>query len=450
MTLDQIVMRLVHRPLLMDLAHARRLFSSLAGKMNIAHLSDAQGEVALGEKMRIKSMAGIGGEGSDRYRPYRLVDGIAVVPVTGTLLHRYQWIDSWATGYDAVVRMVELAVEDPDVDGILLDIDSPGGEAAGCFDAARQLRALGEKKPLASLCNDMTLSGAMALASAAEHRYITSTGEAGSVGVAMAHWSYEDMIKNDGVEVTLIYAGEHKVDGNMYQHLPEAVYTRFKNECQDLRQEFAAIVGEHVGVSLDSVLATEAAIYRGQAAIDVGFANELVNSHAAISAFRNYLSPGDGSANEGTAMTNKTGTTAAKPSNNAESAAGEQNQQQPTGDSQLTAQASASDERARIKGITTCEAAKGRETLANHLAFDTTLSVEDAVKILEKSEMTATLESTDDTPGAFGRAMQAHASSGVEAGGEGDSAAGAGNANTPAATAARIAGGYNRMKGRGA
>ena len=38
----------------------------------------------------------------------------------------------------------------------------------------------------------------------------------------------------------------------------------------------------------------------------------------------------------------------------------------------------AANERARIEGITTCEEAKGREGLANHLAFKTTMSVDDA------------------------------------------------------------------------
>lgn len=39
-------------------------------------------------------------------------------------------------------------------------------------------------------------------------------------------------------------------------------------------------------------------------------------------------------------------------------------------------------ERARIQGITSCEEAKGRESLANHLAFNTTMSADDAKVLL--------------------------------------------------------------------
>ena len=448
MTLEQFITRLLNRPLLLDRSYARQLFSSLSGKLNIASVSDGQDDLPLGEKLRVRSMAGMQGDSAERYRPYRIVDAIAVIPVTGTLLHRYPWIDSWATGYDAIVHVVQLAVEDPEVEGVLLDIDSPGGEVAGCFDAAKQLRSLGEIKPIASLCNDMTLSAAMCLASAAEHRYITTTGEAGSVGVAMVHWSYEDMLKNDGVEVTLIYSGEHKVEGNRYQNLPEGVYNRFKNECQSIHKEFAAIVADHTSMSADAVLATEAAIYRGQAAIDVGFASELVNSHAAIAAFRNYLSPGDGPPSEGTSMSNDKGKAAAKPRENAASSAGDKEHNNPAGgEGEPSGEASAKAERTRIQGITNCEAAAGREKLAEHFAFETDMSVEQAEKALSAAPIESVSGDGGDGGDALGRAMQAHKNSGI--GADGNQGDGGDGGDTTAKTIERIAGGYNQMTGRG-
>lgn len=446
MRMDQILARLINRPLLMDRSYARTLFSSLAGKMNIASLIDSQGEVALGEKVRMK--AGLFDSKSERYRPYRVVDGIAVVPIVGSLLHRFPYLSPWVTGYDGVIRVVELAVDDPDVDAILLDIDSPGGEVSGCFDAAKRLRELGEQKPIGSLCNDMTLSAAMCLASAAQHRLITSTGEAGSVGVVMAHWDYSEALQGEGIAVTLIYSGEHKIDGNAYQALPDDVYSRFSAECLELRREFAAIVAEHTGVSVDDVLATEAATYRGQAAIDVGFADELVNSHDAISAFRNYLSPGDGQST-GTAMKNDQSNAAARAAENAASATGEQQEQvQPAAEvEQATAgESAATSERERINQILGCAQAAGREQLARHLALKTDLSPEACAGILEESPVADTLESTEAPGSALSQAMQPHASSGVTAGGDGEDA---GTETDSKAVASRIAGNYSRMTGRG-
>ena len=70
--------------------------------------------------------------------------GIAVVPVHGSLVRRAMGIDaaSGLTSYGDVAAMLDAAVADPTVSGILLDIDSPGGEAGGVFELAQHVRAI--------------------------------------------------------------------------------------------------------------------------------------------------------------------------------------------------------------------------------------------------------------------------------------------------------------------
>lgn len=431
-----ILTRLLNRPLLMDRAYARQLFSSVAGRMNIRSLSDDTGELKLGEKIHAKAFYGNGGT-TERYRPYRLIDGIAVVPISGSLIHKYPYMSMWAMGYDSLIRMVTLAVDDPEVDGIMLDFDSAGGEVAGCFDTAIKLRELGQLKPVAAMSYDMNLSAAMCLASAAERRYITQTGEAGSVGVVMAHHSWEGMDKEMGLEVTLIYSGEHKVDGNPYKNLPDDVFAGFQKECHELRQEFASIVGDHLEMSVDDVLATEAAVYRGQAAIDVGFADELVNGHEALEVFRNYLSSQDSQTNSGVNMKTDKGKTApAAEGADAPTAEDGATQEQLDAASESAGASATDGERVRIEGILTSEHAKGRETLANHLAFKSSMSVEDAEKTLEAAGSTGDGAAPGaDLDAAMGRHSQAPVGAdGPDGGGEDD--------------ATRIAGLFGKITGR--
>lgn len=376
-----IASRFVGKPAFLDRSYAQTLYASLSSANT---LIECDSPIQLAGNMQM-----VGGN-HDSYKPYRIDGGVAVIPINGSLMHKWPILGRFSAGYDAILRVVSLAIEDCDVQGILLDMDSHGGEVAGCFDTAEKLRALGQIKPIGAVCNDMNLSAGMCLASAAERRYITQTGEAGSVGVVMAHFSHEGWNKEQGTEVTLIYSGDRKVDGNPYESLPDEVFTQFQNECKALRQEFATIVSEHTGMGLDDVLATEAAVYRGEAAITVGFADELVNGHDALPAFQNYLSSQGRSTTIGATMSDENTSTANAVDDDAQPAGINAEDTAVTAESEAT-QARA-DERDRVSGILGNEEAEGRKSLAEHFAFKTDMSVEDAVSAMASAPL------ADDAP----------------------------------------------------
>src|SRR5690606_3723189 len=123
------------------------------------------------------------------------------------------------------------------------------------------------------------------------------------------HASYENYLEQEGIKVTLIHSGARKVDGNPYEDLPEEVLSRFQADTDALRQQFAELVARNLGITSEAVLATEAAVFRGQAAIDVGFADALVNGHEAVAEFSEYLSSQDSVTTQG--VHRMTGTTTA-------------------------------------------------------------------------------------------------------------------------------------------
>lgn len=125
------------------------------------------------------------------------------------------------------------------VRGILLDIDSPGGQAAGAFDCADMIYRLRQQKPVWALCNDTACSAAMLLASACSRRLVTQTSRIGSIGVMMSHVSYAGHLAQAGVDITLIYAGAHKVDGNQFEALPAEVRRDMQQRIDAARRMFA-------------------------------------------------------------------------------------------------------------------------------------------------------------------------------------------------------------------
>ena len=266
-------------------------------------------------------------------RVYRVVNGIAVLPVTGTLVHRLGGMRPFSgmTGYDGIVACLQQAMADSQVRGILLDIDSPGGQAAGAFDCADMIYRLRQQKPVWALCNDTACSAAMLLASACSRRLVTQTSRIGSIGVMMSHVSYAGHLAQAGVDITLIYAGAHKVDGNQFEALPAEVRQDMQQRIDAARRMFAEKVAMYTGLSVDAVTGTEAAVFEGQSGIEAGLAGELINASDAISVM-------------------------------ATEAAAQENQ--------------------RVMGILTCQEAKGREQLATMLAGQQGMSVEQARAIL--------------------------------------------------------------------
>ncbi|HHC3380680.1 TPA: S49 family peptidase, partial [Klebsiella pneumoniae] len=283
-------------------------------------------------------------------RVYRVVNGIAVLPVTGTLVHRLGGMRPFSgmTGYDSIVACLQQAMEDVSVRGVLLDIDSPGGQAAGAFDCADMIYRLRAQKPVWALCNDMACSAAMLLAAACSHRLVTQTAKIGSIGVMMAHASYAGQLAQDGVDITLIYAGSHKVDGNQFEALPAEVRQDMQQRIDAVRRMFAEKVAMYTGLSVETVMGTEAAVFEGLSGIETGLADELINASDAIRVMATAL---DGNDRGGTMP-------------------------------QLTATDAAAQENQRVMGILTCQEAKGRETLATMLAGQQGMSVEQARAIL--------------------------------------------------------------------
>ncbi|MFU8779154.1 MAG: S49 family peptidase [Roseovarius sp.] len=225
--------------------------------------------------------------------PYPLIDGIAVIEIAGVLIHRGGWIgqSSGQTSYEGIAAQIEAAASDPAVRGVALEIDSFGGEVAGVFDLADRIRAIRGTKPVWAFVAEHAFSAGYALASQADRILLPRTGALGSIGVVVMHADMSGKLDQDGVRVTLIHSGRHKVDGNPYEPLPAAVQDDIQREIDVLRFLFAETVaaGRTGRLSREAALATEAATYRGADAVAAGLADEVTDLARGFAAFRQIL-----------------------------------------------------------------------------------------------------------------------------------------------------------------
>ncbi|EIS2195808.1 S49 family peptidase [Salmonella enterica] len=282
--LSHIISQATSAPLLLEPAYARVFFCALGRESGINSLHIPGNNESLDQSDMALVTGDFMATGKPQARFYQVVNGIAVLPVTGTLVHKLGGMRPFSgmTGYDGVTARLQQAVSDPEVKGILLDIDSPGGQAAGAFDCADMIYRMREQKPVWALANETACSAAMLLAAACSHRLVTQTSRMGSIGVVMAHTSYAEKLKQEGIDITLIYSGAHKADLTPSQKLPESVYADYQQRMDEARKMFAEKVARYTGLSVDAVMATEAAVYDGQAIITTGLADGMVNAADAV------------------------------------------------------------------------------------------------------------------------------------------------------------------------
>jgi capsid assembly protease len=226
--------------------------------------------------------------------PYPIIDGIAVIEIAGVLIHRGGWIgqSSGQTSYEGIAAQIEAAASDPAVRGLALEIDSFGGEVAGVFDLADRIRAIRGSKPVWAFIAEHAFSAGYALASQADRILLPRTGAVGSIGVVVMHAEMSGQLDQDGLRVTLIHSGRHKVDGNPYEPLPDKVRDDIQREINVLRFLFAQTVAAgRVGrLSQEAALATEAATYRGVDAVAAGLADEVTDLTRGFASFHQMLS----------------------------------------------------------------------------------------------------------------------------------------------------------------
>lgn len=117
--------------------------------------------------------------------PGREGKSVAVIPIVGTLMKARSSFGG--TSSVQARRDIRAAAANPDVSGIMLQIDSPGGTVAGTADLGAEVRAARRQKPVFAQVEDQAASAAYWVASQASRVYANAaTAVAGSIGTILS------------------------------------------------------------------------------------------------------------------------------------------------------------------------------------------------------------------------------------------------------------------------
>lgn len=180
---------------------------------------------------------------------------VGIVTLRGSMVNTENFFTEMfgMTTYPAIREALIHAANDPSVKRIILDIESGGGQVAGVNDLARLVREIDAVKPVTTFSDGVMASAAYWIGSAASKVYAGETAIVGSIGVIMTHVSYAEALKKEGINVTLIRAGENKALGHPAEALSEKAREQFQSQADAIHTIFKdAVVTNRGGALLAS------------------------------------------------------------------------------------------------------------------------------------------------------------------------------------------------------
>jgi len=220
----------------------QRIFGAKPDKIDAQTLA----EIELGARAR---EAVFYGDSGDR-KPFRHRNGIAMIPVEGTLVHKggFMSAESGLTSYDSILTTMRVASADGDISGIFMPYKSGGGEVAGMFAAAEEMATMSQAeggKPIYAYLDDQAASAAYVLASSADKIFGRREVIGGSLAALINVVDKSKAMERMGLKPIVVRASwaDRKARGGMGEEIDEELIGKlegFVEEASEMLVEFVS------------------------------------------------------------------------------------------------------------------------------------------------------------------------------------------------------------------
>ncbi len=185
---------------------------------------------------------------------------------------------------EMLIKGLEDAAGNEHTQGIVLEMNSPGGspvQAASVFEAIRRIKREKPELPIVAVIGDMCASGCYYIAAAADKIYVSPASIVGSIGVIMSTFGFVDAIHKLGVERRLLTAGEHKALMDPFSPVKPEEKAHIQGLLNDVHRQFIAAVKEGRGERLkDDPDVFSGLVWTGSRSIELGLADGLGDVHS--------------------------------------------------------------------------------------------------------------------------------------------------------------------------
>jgi len=209
-------------------------------------------------------------------------DGVFVLPVNGPLM-KYE--NCGSPGTSNMIESLKQAISDPNIEAIVLQIDSPGGTVDGTKAFADAVKA--STKPVVTFVDGMMASAAIWIGSSSTEVVASSPHDmVGSIGTMMQWADFTEAYKQRGVKIHTAYATQSTDKNRMLSKASESGnYTELITTMLDpVNDAFTSTVMANrngkIDLAKENVLTGK--IYMAKDAIKYGLVDKIGNLDTAI------------------------------------------------------------------------------------------------------------------------------------------------------------------------
>ncbi len=199
-------------------------------------------------------------------------DGVGIIPINGPLFKRANLLTEicGATSYELILRDLSKLVNSKEVKSIILNIDSPGGDANGCAELAENIYKMRSKKKITAYIGGSGCSAAYWIASACHTIIANDTAILGSIGVQ----TIVDIDKSESMR----FVSSQSPNKNAHPST-EAGASQLQQTIDDLAAVFISKVARNRNVTEKKVMDEfgQGAVFVGKKALAQGLCDEISN-----------------------------------------------------------------------------------------------------------------------------------------------------------------------------
>lgn len=210
---------------------------------------------------------------------------IVLVPLNGVITTGTEItsvFDSGGVSSTKVVKLLEKIKEVQEVQGVILEINSPGGSPVASAEIGQAIKDL--DKPVVAVIRETGASGGYWIASATDKIYAHPMSITGSIGVVASRLAFPGLLQDYNITYQRLIAGKYKDAGSPYKEMTKEEEKLFQRILDTTYDAFVKEVSENRKLPIEKVkeLAT-GFVYLGVEAKELGLIDELGGRKEAIS-----------------------------------------------------------------------------------------------------------------------------------------------------------------------
>jgi signal peptide peptidase SppA len=217
---------------------------------------------------------------------YSVEGRVAVIQVEGIIERRANMVGNFSGGISTqmLAGAICQAAEAPDIEGIVLDIDSPGGSALAPEEVSQAISQARQNKPVVAWTGGQMCSAAYWIAAGCDCIVAMPTSIVGSIGVACVHYDRSMADEQEGIKRTIMSAGKYKRLVNDAEPLSDEGREYIQSDIDRYFSLFVDAVAQGRGMAVEEVLSTMAdgSTSIGQDALDRGLVDRIGNFQMAL------------------------------------------------------------------------------------------------------------------------------------------------------------------------